>query len=92
VARKPTNTTPPIEPDTSLPPWARRAERHHYAFTVKKVPGGYELDNVMEYGSRGEADQAMLRLTGRYGDAAESISLDRPLQNGEILEPALLKR
>jgi hypothetical protein len=64
--------------------------RHHYAFTVRRVKGGYEVGNVVEHRSRGEANIASLTLLGRYG-SGEAITLDRELHNGEVIAPGLLK-
>jgi len=68
----------------------RLRARRHYAFTVKKVKGGFEVANVLEYPSRGEANLASLRLVGRYG-SGEAITLDRELHNGDVLQPTLLE-
>jgi hypothetical protein len=67
-----------------------RTARRHYAFAVKKVQGGYEVDHVAEYPSRGEADKASLTLLGRRG-SGEAITLDRELRSGDLLDRALLK-
>jgi hypothetical protein len=66
--------------------------RRHYAFTVEAVKGGWRVSNVLEYMTRGQADKAMLTLTGRYGDADAVTLIDRPLIEGDILPPAMLKR
>ncbi|HLK15666.1 MAG TPA: hypothetical protein VKT78_12760 [Fimbriimonadaceae bacterium] len=67
----------------------RRPVRRHFAFTVKKVKGGYEVGHVIEHPSRGEANRASLSLLGRYG-SGEAITLDRELRNGEVLERGAL--
>ena|SRR5579871_1919591 len=68
----------------------RRLGRGVAAFTVKKVKGGYQVAHVVEHLSRGEANRASLSLLGRYA-SGEAITLDRELQNGEVLEPKQLK-
>src|SRR5215831_20815163 len=65
--------------------------RRHFAFAVKPVAGGYEVEHVIEFPTRGQADKEMLRIVGRHGDA-DSITLDRELRDGEVLDAALLKR
>jgi hypothetical protein len=66
--------------------------RRHYAFTVEPAKGGWWVSNVLEYMTRGQADKAMLMLVGRYGDADAATLTDRPLIEGDILPPAMLKR
>jgi hypothetical protein len=68
-----------------------RPVRRHYAFAVTKVKGGYRVDQVIEFPSRGEADHFSLRLLARHGDAA-SITLDRELVVGDVLDPAQIGR
>lgn len=63
--------------------------RRHYAFTMTRVKAGFEVDHVLEFPSRGEADKYSLSLLGRYGDAG-AITLDRELANGEVLDRTLL--
>jgi hypothetical protein len=70
---------------------SERPQRHHYAFAVEPTKGGWRASNVLEYLTRGQADKAMLTLVGRYGDA-DSITLDRPMIEGEIIPPDLLRR
>jgi hypothetical protein len=66
--------------------------RRHYAFTLEPAQGGWRVSNVLEYMTRGQADKAMLTLVGRYGDADAVTLIDRPLIEGDILPPAMLKR
>jgi hypothetical protein len=72
---------------------ADRPQRRHYAFTVEPVKGGWRVSNVLDYPTRGQADHAMLSLTGRHGDAAESITLEGlTLKEGDVLPAHLLRR
>jgi hypothetical protein len=66
--------------------------RRHYAFTVEPVRGGWRASNVLEYPTRGMADRRMLTLCARYGDAAESVTLEGTLIEGAVLDATLLKR
>jgi hypothetical protein len=50
--------------------------RRHYAFTLEPAQGGWRVSNVLEYMTRGQADKAMLTLTGRYGDADAVTTTD----------------
>jgi hypothetical protein len=72
---------------------ADRPQRRHYAFTVEPVRGGWQVSNVLDYPTRGQADHAMLSLAGRHGDAAESITLEGvELKEGDLLPAHLLRR
>lgn len=72
---------------------ADRPQRRHYAFTVEPVKGGWRVSNVLDYPTRGQADHAMLSLAGRYGDDAESITLEGvELKEGDVLPAHLLRR
>jgi hypothetical protein len=72
---------------------ADRPQRRHYAFTVEPAKGGWRVSNVLDYPTRSQADHAMLSLTGRHGDAAESITLEGlTLKEGDVLPAHLLRR
>jgi hypothetical protein len=68
-----------------------RPRRHRYAFALERVKGGYKVSHVLDYASRGQADIASLRLLLEHGDSS-SITLERELVNGEVLDAAVLKR
>ena len=68
-----------------------RPRRYHYAFALQKVRAGYKVSHVLDHASRGQADIASLRLLVEHGDAG-SITLERQLVNGEVLDAAALKR
>jgi len=70
---------------------AERRRRRHYAFAVEPADGGFRVSHVVEYASRRQADQAMLAMTERYGDA-DAITLERELLDDEVLALELLKR
>ena len=55
------------------------------------MKGGYKVSRVLDFPSRGEADRYSLRLPAEHGDAY-SITLERELVNGEVLDAAALKR
>jgi len=59
-----------------------RPRRYHFAFAMKKAKGGYKVDNVREYKSRGEADIASLTMIARYGDVAGAHRLEALRQLG----------
>jgi hypothetical protein len=68
-----------------------RPRRCHYAFAVKRVKGGYKVSHVLDFPSRGQADKWSLSLLAKHGDAG-SITLERELVDGEVLDAATLKR
>ena len=68
-----------------------RPRRYHYAFALKRVKGGYRVSHVLDFPSRGQADKWSLGLLAEHGDAG-SITLERELVNGEVLDAAALKR
>jgi hypothetical protein len=55
------------------------------------VKGGYKVSHVLDFPSRGQADKWSLGLLVAHGDAG-SITLERELVNGEVLDAAALKR
>jgi hypothetical protein len=65
--------------------------RYHYAFALKRVKGGYKVSHVLDFPSRGQADKWSLGLLSKHGDAG-SITLERKLVDGEVLDAATLKR
>ena len=70
---------------------SERPRGYHYAFALKRVKRGYEVSHVLDFASRGQADKYTLSLLAQHGDAG-SITLDRVLANGEVLDAAALKR
>ncbi len=58
---------------------------------LKRVKGGYRVSQVLDYASRGQADIASLTLLVEHGDAG-SITLERELVSGEVLDAAALTR
>jgi len=68
-----------------------RPRRYPYAVALTKVKGGWKVDIAIEKPSRAEADKTSLWLLGQYGDAG-SITLERELVSGEVLDAAALKR
>jgi len=68
-----------------------RPRRYHYAFALKRVKGDYKVSHVLDFASRGQADKYSLTLLAEHGDAG-SITLERELVNGEVLDAAALRR
>jgi hypothetical protein len=65
--------------------------RYHYAFPLHKVRGGWRVEHVIAFASRGEPDRYSLGLLARHADAG-SITLERELHDGEMMDAASLKR
>jgi len=53
--------------------------------------GRLQVSHVLDFPSRGQADKWSLGLLAEHGDA-DSITLERELVEGEVLDAALLKR
>jgi hypothetical protein len=53
--------------------------------------GDDKVSHVLDYTSRGQADEASMTLPTEHAYAG-SITLDRELVNGEVLDAAALKR
>ena len=68
-----------------------RPRRYHSAFALEREKGGYKVSHVLDFASRGQADKWSLGLLAEHGDAG-SITLERELVNGEVLDAAALKR
>jgi hypothetical protein len=58
---------------------------------ARLVKSGYRVSHVLDFPSRGHADKWSLGLLAEHGDAG-SITLERKLVNGEVLDGAALKR
>jgi hypothetical protein len=67
------------------------ARRRHFSFALKPAKGGYQVQQVIEHASRGEADKRSLTMVGRNGDGG-AITLERELVENEVLDAASLKR
>jgi hypothetical protein len=65
--------------------------RYHYAVALKKVKGGWRVESALDFPSRGQADKYSLTLLARFGDAS-SLTLEREIRVGEVLDAATLRR
>jgi hypothetical protein len=68
-----------------------RPRQHYCAVALEKVKRGWRVVVAVEKPSRGEAAIASLRLMAEYADTA-SITIDREIVGGEVLDAATLKR